>query len=366
MFNLSNKTGLRGLKPNGSLKRISETEWESSSDDPWFLYSGSFRQGSYKLTLHAFVADGLPVTPVRLYFAASADKFNARDCFVFPGLPYKNQAHELKLEFNLPFDVQVLRIDPMDCPGRFHLLDFHLEKSAGNTAPPPAAASSLWTYCEDGLATEHNCDFMNDGHFLKSYQAGKNTGSWGQSEIHWRAYIACWAAKKAASLDGDFVECGVNRGGLALTVMHFTNFQNLSKKFYLMDSFSGLCEKYVSEAERRNGVLLYKYEDCYEFVCETFKDFNNAVIVRGTIPDTLPEVKSSKVAFLSIDLNCAAPEIAAAEYFWEKLASGAVMLLDDYGWNRHIEQKHAFDQFAAQRCVQVLPLPTGQGLIFKP
>jgi hypothetical protein len=65
-------------------------------------------------------------------------------------------------------------------------------------------------------------------------------------------------------------------------------------------------------------------------------------------------------------MNCAAPEIAAAEYFWDKLVPGAVIVLDDYGWKIHYEQKEKFDRFAARKGVRVLALPTGQGLIFKP
>jgi hypothetical protein len=61
-----------------------------------------------------------------------------------------------------------------------------------------------------------------------------------------------------------------------------------------------------------------------------------------------------------------APEIAAAEYFWDKLVSGAVVVLDDYGFELHEPQKRAFDFFAEKRGVQVLCMPTGQGLLFKP
>jgi hypothetical protein len=41
-------------------------------------------------------------------------------------------------------------------------------------------------------------------------------------------------------------------------------------------------------------------------------------------------------------------------------------VLDDYGWRKHREQQRAFDDFANRRAVQVLALPTGQGLILKP
>lgn len=219
------------------------------------------------------------------------------------------------------------------------------------------------TYNQDGLATCHNCDFMKDEHFIKSYNLGAKTGSWGPSNIHWRAYVTCWAANKAKDLEGDFVECGVYKGGLAMTVMHYINFKTLQKKFYLLDTFCGLSEKYISEGE---SLKLGRYEECYDSIKETFKELKNVEIIKGAVPDTLPLVKAEKVCYLSLDMNCAAPEIAAAEFFWDKLVSGAVIVLDDYGWAGCIVQKRAFDDFASRKGVQVLSLPTGQGLIFKP
>jgi hypothetical protein len=222
-----------------------------------------------------------------------------------------------------------------------------------------------YTYDQDGLASQHNCDFMQDPRFAESYRLGKQTGSWGNCDIHWRAFVCCWAADKGKSLPGDFIECGVNKGGLARTVIQYVDFPSLSKKFYLLDTFQGLSEKYISLEERARGIRQGGYEECYEAVKKTFSDFN-VEIIRGTVPDTLSAVKAERVAYLSIDMNCMEPEIAAAKFFWDKLSSGAVIVLDDYGWNPHISQKRAFDAFAAVRGVQVLALPTGQGIIIKP
>jgi len=86
------------------------------------------------------------------------------------------------------------------------------------------------------------------------------------------------------------------------------------------------------------------------------------VSVRGVVPETVPCAKAAKVCCLSIDMTCAAPEMAAAECFWDKLVSGAVIVLDDYGWKLHFEQ---FGRSAAQKGVRGLALPTSQGLIFK-
>jgi hypothetical protein len=65
-------------------------------------------------------------------------------------------------------------------------------------------------------------------------------------------------------------------------------------------------------------------------------------------------------------MNCAAPEVAAARHFWPKMSPGGMIVLDDYGFTVHVEQRRAFDSFAAEQGVPLLALPTGQGLILKP
>lgn len=240
-----------------------------------------------------------------------------------------------------------------------------LNRLSGNTVN--RALYGKVTYNQDGLATTHNADFMREPRFAAAYEAGRDTGSWSFGELHWRAYVYCWAAERCASLDGDFVECGVNRGGSALTAMKYTQFETLGKRFYLLDTYEGVVEQQITPEEKSAGVRAGEYEPCFEAVQRTFAPYGDAVkLIRGMVPDTLPEVDAEKIAFLSIDMNTREPEIAAAEAFWERLSNGAVVVLDDYGWRKHIEQKKAFDEFAARRGVSVLALPTGQGLIFKP
>ncbi len=79
----------------------------------------------------------------------------------------------------------------------------------------------------------------------------------------------------------------------------------------------------------------------------------------------MAEVSSEKVCYLSLDMNIPQPEIAAAEYFWDKLVPGAVILLDDYNWPKCKDQKAAFDDFAKRYGTTVLSMPTGQGLMIK-
>jgi O-methyltransferase len=218
-------------------------------------------------------------------------------------------------------------------------------------------------YNQDGLATAHNCDFLKDELFMESYRLGEATGSWDGSQPIYRAYIAAWAGGRAKSLQGDFVECGVNRGALSRMIINYVHFEQLPKTFYLLDTYQGLAATKLSDLEKERHVD--RYPDCYADVVATFSPFKNVKIIKGTVPETLSEVKSEQIAYLSIDMNCVGPEIAAIEYFWNKMVPGGLILLDDYGFDGHLDQKMAHDAFAKSRGVSVLTLPTGQGLIIK-
>lgn len=224
------------------------------------------------------------------------------------------------------------------------------------------------TYDADSLTTSNNSDFVKDPRFAKAYAAAAETNPWPGFTLQWRVYIVCWFANLVKSLEGDFVECGVNTGAYSRAVIEYINFNTTGKTFFLLDTFEGMPEHLVREDEKRVGVQDYlgdHYKDVYEQVIRTFQSFN-VKIIKGIVPDTLSQCDARKIAYLSIDMNSAAPEIAAAEFFWDKLVKGAVMILDDYGFPMHIFQKKAFDEFALKKGVQILSLPTGQGIIFKP
>jgi O-methyltransferase len=225
--------------------------------------------------------------------------------------------------------------------------------------------SGLATYNQDGLLSKHNCDFKTDAKFATAYAKGVETGSWGNQNIQWRAHVVAWAAQNGLRLDGDFVECGVNKGGMASVIHQYTELQRTSRKFWLLDTYNGLVERHLTENEKRRGATRWPYDECFDLVRRRFESFPNVILVRGEVPATLVQVSANRVAYLGIDMNCTEPEIAAATFFWDKMCSGAILVLDDYGWSGHEEQKRAFDRFAHERGVEVLSLPTGQGLILK-
>lgn len=228
------------------------------------------------------------------------------------------------------------------------------------------------TYNQDGLATRHNADFMADPRFRAAYAAGMQNAPQG-TQVQWRVHVALWCATQAAALEGDFVECGVHTGILSGAVMTWLDFARLAdRRFYLFDTWQGIPVEQISEEEKRFGVadMNRKYRDgdaLHAGVVAKFARWPNAVVVRGRVPESLAALDASrKVAYASIDMNVAAAEMAAADFLWPRLVPGAPMLLDDYGWAAHVNQKRAWDAFAERERVPILALPTGQGLIVKP
>jgi O-methyltransferase len=223
----------------------------------------------------------------------------------------------------------------------------------------------------------HTIDFESDGQFNRAYKAGMATaaeflpraGVGPEIRHEWPVAVACWAAWHARHLDGDFVECGTNTGILSKAVCDYVGFNGLDKAFYLFDTYRGIPAEQMSESEKASGRKLMSdrvYRDCYDTTKEAFAEYPRVQLVRGIVPESLPTVPIVRVCYLSIDMNIVYPEIAAIEYFWEKLSPGAPVLLDDYGKQRFIDQKNAMDAFATGKGLRILNLPTGQGLLLKP
>jgi hypothetical protein len=228
-------------------------------------------------------------------------------------------------------------------------------------------------YCQDGLITIHNHDFMKDPAFLASYTRGVLADG-RDFQCHWRIHAALWAAHQATKVDGDFVECGVNRGFVSSAILSSIRWNTLDRSYYLLDTFTGPEEELLSSEERASGYVARKaaatevgfYATSVEKVAANFSEWSRVKIIKGAIPGTLKQVTAEKIAFIHIDLNCSVPEVAALDHFWPFLSPGAIVLLDDYAYVGFRLSKQAMDKFALKKNVPILSLPTGQGLIVKP
>lgn len=234
-------------------------------------------------------------------------------------------------------------------------------RSAGHQVPAIDAAA----YNEDFLMTTHNADFQRDPRFVAAYERGVEAA--GDYGFRWRVHVGLWVAACAIRLPGDFVECGVNRGFMSSAIMRYLDWNRRDRRFFLLDTFRGLDLDLLTEEERRlgKGVTRNTYDECFEEVRANFAEFRNVVLIRGSVPGTLPQADTDAVAYLHIDMNNVTPEIAAINHFWDRLVTGAIVLLDDYGSPTYEPQKEGMDEFASDHDVEILSLPTGQGMMVK-
>lgn len=238
---------------------------------------------------------------------------------------------------------------------------------------PPGVPLQELAYNADGLSVwGKNLDFLQEERFKVAYAKGSNSGHLFAKDsqdlhIEWRVHVILWAAGLGLKLDGDFVECGVNTGIFSLAVAEYHQFCRSGRKFFLFDTFQGTPEDQMNPDERAKRLSdnAAFYPDCYEQAKKNFSPYPNMELIRGRVPDTLAGAGIEKVAYLSIDMNVAVAELAAIEFFWDKLQPGAPVVFDDYGWTGCESQKSALDQFAVKMGTAILTLPTGQGLLIK-
>ncbi|MFA6321676.1 MAG: TylF/MycF/NovP-related O-methyltransferase [Candidatus Omnitrophota bacterium] len=228
-------------------------------------------------------------------------------------------------------------------------------------------------YAESGMATIHNAEALKMEKFQAAYKRGVKAADVDYG-IQWRAYVACWAASQAICAGkGDFVECGVNRGFMSSAIMTYLDWNRLDRKFYLVDTFKGIHEDIVSDEEKKAGYIEKSrkaiargdYTDDVERVRKNFKEWTQAHIVQGFVPEILKNIPKAPVAFVHLDMNNVTPEKAAAEYFWPIMIKGGVMLMDDYAFIGYDLSKKGMDEFARSVGAEILSMPTGQGILIK-
>jgi hypothetical protein len=228
-------------------------------------------------------------------------------------------------------------------------------------------------YTQDGLFTLHSDHFRADPCFRAAYARGVRASQGVDPAIEWRVHIALWAAETALRVDGEFIECGVNAGFISSAIMEKLRWNKVGRRFYLIDTFAGPVLTQFSEQEIQSGRLTFAkqaleagaYVTDIDRVRANFADWRNVVILPGPVPEVLKNTDFGVVAFLHIDMNCALPDRAAFEFFWDRLSPGAVILLDDYAYYGHDHQRQNIDAAARASGAEILSLPTGQGLIIR-
>lgn len=160
-------------------------------------------------------------------------------------------------------------------------------------------------------------------------------------------------------IEGDFVECGVWRGGsimvilktlLALgvrdrTVRLFDTFDGMTKPTKEDRDFNGNLASDLLAAEERTGAMWARatLEDVKQNVLSVGYPEEKIIFVKGDVLSTLPSHVPDKIALLRLDTDWYASTKHEMIHLYPRLSKHGVLLIDDYG---HFQgAKQAIDEY---------------------
>lgn len=231
---------------------------------------------------------------------------------------------------------------------------------------------TYYPYHYDGVATKHNCSFMNDKTFIKSHARATKAADFG-SDLFLRVHQAIWAAHTGIKSEGDLVELGTGRGFIMSAVLEsIDNWNDLNRNAWLFDTFkSGWTDQDGNQDEKNKCDL---YAESFNKTKENFSQWLNVNLVQGKLPQSLieknesntsPIEKIDKICFLHIDLNYPEGEAESLDLLWSKIVKGGIVLLDDYATYGFERSYNLMDLQAKKLNRLILTTASGQGIIIK-
>lgn len=176
--------------------------------------------------------------------------------------------------------------------------------------------------------------------------------------IAWRTVILTWAVRQALRVTGDLVECGCYKGTTARILYDVAGLAGSERRLFLYDLFDG------AEGIAKHG-MPHHGPNLEAQVRQRFADLANVIITQGSVPESFNQAAPEQIAFLHVDMNNLSAEIGALEALFDRVTTGGIIVLDDYGWAAYEDQMVGERRWFADRGYYVLELPTGQGMVIK-
>lgn len=143
-------------------------------------------------------------------------------------------------------------------------------------------------------------------------------------------------------IEGDFVECGVFKGGSVMVMaLAQSQFEN-TKKIHLYDTFSGMTNPEEIDKDL-NGVSAKQLLKCKDFICNcSQREVENNmkktgypkdlfIFHKGDVLLTLKEDLPKKIAILRLDTDWYASTKIELEQLYPNLSENGILIIDDYG-----------------------------------
>ncbi|MFK7767053.1 MAG: TylF/MycF/NovP-related O-methyltransferase [Mariniblastus sp.] len=151
------------------------------------------------------------------------------------------------------------------------------------------------------------------------------------------------------NIAGDFVECGVWRGGsMAAAAKTLAHIDVQDRQLWMYDTYEGMsepteqdvdylghtAENLMSEQDREDAMSVWccsALEQVKQTMAATGYDTGRIQFVKGKVEDTLPNTTPEKIALLRLDTDWYESTRCELEHLFPKLVPGGVLIVDDYG-----------------------------------
>ena len=169
----------------------------------------------------------------------------------------------------------------------------------------------------------------------------------------------------ANKIEGDFVECGVWRGGSTMAAVDtLIKAGDKTREIYLYDTFEGMsaptehdkvftgtaADVLLDQSDKQDATSVWCYSAIHE-VQQNVGSLNYPAdkvhYVKGKVEDTIPQTIPQKIALLRLDTDWYESTKHELEHLFDKLVFGGILIIDDYGhWQG---AKKAVDEFIKER-----------------
>jgi O-methyltransferase len=172
------------------------------------------------------------------------------------------------------------------------------------------------------------------------------------------------------NIQGDFVECGVWRGGSTMAAIDtLMKAGQTDREIYLYDTFEGMSEptehdkvftgtaadELLNTSTREDATSVWCYsalEEVKTNVSTLKYPASRVHYVKGKVEDSIPQTLPGKIALLRLDTDWYESTAHELKHLYPLLVPGGVIIIDDYG---HWEgARKAVDEYIENEKLQLL------------
>lgn len=172
------------------------------------------------------------------------------------------------------------------------------------------------------------------------------------NEIRMSALVGSFKHIFHNNIPGDFVECGVWRGGNLILLQKLQEKYSLNRKIFAYDTFSGMPNAGPNDYDDQNihanfylstekKDALIKNTHCFTSLDEVNENYKlntkknkNLNLIKGKVEDTLQIKKNlpKKICILRLDTDFYSSTKIELEKLWPLLSKNGILIIDDYGF----------------------------------